>query len=424
MSEAVTESPETYQPFAPAELSCPHAGWAMLRERSPVHPVDLPGSPMPIYLVTRRREIDFITQHTELFSNHPPAGMWRWPELHEPEVAAAFSACGRKPVNTLQSSDPPESMMYRRLIDATLSRRGVKDMAGKIDRIVAGLLDKIPTGQPVDFVDAFSVPLPLLMICVILGVPFEDAGFFRRYTDEFAFLVDPITPSARAAKAAETLAEGYEYLEKRIFEYRETPGDSLLSAIANARFGAEERPATMEESLSMAHVALIAGNETTRNALSSTMYNLVRRPDLWQRLKADPALIPEFVEEALRIAGPANTTPRTVLQDVEIGGVLVPKGSCLFMMWGSGSLDEETFPDAETFDIERKNKRHHTTFGVGIHFCAGMHLARAELITAVTQWLQRYEMIEFAVPEGEIQYEPIFAFHALGHLPLRFTAAA
>jgi cytochrome P450 len=395
----------------------------MLRKEAPVFRVDLPGSPVPVFLVTRRRELEFVTQHTEVFTNQPPRGMWRWPELHEPEVAQAFAAAGHKPMNTLQASDPPQSVMYRRLIDEALSRRGVKGLEPRIEQVVRSLLDDIPSGTSVDFVESFSVPLPLLIVCLLMDLPYEDAAYVRRYTDEFALLVDPVTPSERAAQAAAVLADGYRYLERHILAYRARPADNLLSAIANARFE-DDRPATMQECLSIAHVAVIAGNETTRNALSSTMYNLVRRPDLWRVLKADPALIPEFVEETLRTAAPANTTPRVALADVELGGVTVPKGACLFMMWGSGSLDEEVFSNAAEFDLSRRNKRQHTTFGIGVHFCAGLHLARRELCVAVGQWLQEFDRVEFAVPEHEIHYEPSFAFHAFGHLPLRFTRAA
>jgi cytochrome P450 len=409
-----------YQPFAPAELSCPHAGWAMLRKEAPVLRVELPGSPIPVFLLTRRRDLEFISQHTELFTNQPPKGMWRWPELHEPEVAAAFAKAGHKPINTLQASDPPQSVMYRRLIDEALSRGGVRQLEPRIEEVVRSLLDRIPSGTTVDFVDAFSVPLPLLIVCVLMDLPREDAAFIRRHTDEFALLVDPVTTRERAAQAAGVVAEGYRYLEKRILEYRVHPRENLLSAIANARFE-NDRPATMEECLSIAHVAVIAGNETTRNALSSTMYTLARRPDLWRTLQADVALIPEFVEETLRTAAPASTTPRVALADVELGGVAVPKGSCLFMMWGSGSLDEEVFANATEFDLKRSNKRQHTTFGLGVHFCAGLHLARRELCIAVREWLREFEKIELAVPEHEIHYEPSFAFHALGHLPMRFT---
>src|SRR5262245_36533553 len=236
MSASCPQSLTEFQPFAPSALSCPHAGWAMLRKEAPVFRVDLPGSPIPVYLVTRRRELDFVSQHTELFTNQPPPGMWRWPELHEPEVAAAFAAAGHKPMNTLQASDPPRSVMYRRLIDEALSRRGVKSLEPRIEEIVRSLLDDIPSGTSVDFVEAFSVPLPLLIVCLLMDLPYEDAAYVRRYTDEFALLVDPVTPSERAAQAAAVLADGYRYLERHILEYRARPAHHLLTAIPNARY--------------------------------------------------------------------------------------------------------------------------------------------------------------------------------------------
>jgi cytochrome P450 len=184
MSQSCPTSVSNYSPFDPAALKCPHAGWALLRKDAPILRIDLPGSPMPCYLVTRRRELEYISQHPDIFSSNPPAGMWRWPELHEPAVGAAFTAiAGRRPVNTLQASDPPSSVMYRGLVDEFLSRRGVKEMAPQIEEIIDKLLEEIPSDEPINFVDAFSVRLPLLMICLIMGVPFEREGYFRHYTD-------------------------------------------------------------------------------------------------------------------------------------------------------------------------------------------------------------------------------------------------
>jgi cytochrome P450 len=202
-------------------------------------------------------------------------------------------------------------------------------------------------------------------------------------------------------------------------EYRKQPTDNLLSEIANGTI--HGRPISIEEALSMAHNLVIAGNETTRNALSSAMFLLARRPDLWQRLKSEPSRIADFIEELLRLYAPALTTARQVMADTEINGIAIPKGSCLFLMWGSASADEQTFADSQTFDLERRNKRMHMTFGMGLHHCVGKNLARAEMQTAITAWLRDFERVELAKPEDEIRYAPIFGFRALVNLPMRVT---
>jgi cytochrome P450 len=409
---------DKFQPFDPAHLSSPHAGWALLRREAPVYRVHMPQVRVPVYLITRRQEIAHITSHPELFSNSPEPSIWRWGDFEEPEIAAVFKEAGYKVVPSLQTAEPPLAQQHRKLLEDALSRREVAALKADIAALIDQLIDGIESEKPFDFVDAYSVPLPLLVILRLLGIPYDQHDFFRKYTDEFAFLLDPTSSTARAAEAAKTIVAGYRYFEQEILKYRERPANNLMSAIANGRF-LDDQPASMAEALSICNNTVIAGNETTRNSISSAMFLLARRPDLWQRLKSDRNLAPNFVEEILRYAAPANTTPRRVLADTELAGVKLSKGSCLFILWGSGSLDETVFDCPEAFDIERKNNRAHTTFGLGGRHCPGNILARAEITLSIQRWLDRFESVELAVPADQIHYEPIFGFHALGHLPMR-----
>jgi cytochrome P450 len=253
----------------------------------------------------------------------------------------------------------------------------------------------------------------------ILGMPYEDAAFLKFYSDEFTHLVDPVHPLPRAIEATRTIVKGYKYFAEMIARLQEAPEDNLTSAIANATI--DGQPLSIEERLSMIHVLIIAGNETTRNALSSAMYVLATRPDLWARLKAEPDKVPDFIEEVLRVHAPAITTPRTVMKDTEIDGVKLPKGSTVFVLWASAGQDEATFADPQAFELDRKNKRSHITFGMGVHHCVGSFLARAELAAALHRWLADFERVELAVPQEQVRYDAAFAFHALSDLPVRVT---
>lgn len=410
--------PSDFQIFAPENLSCPHQGWAMLREKAPVYPIEVPGARVPIYVVTGRDEIDFVARHTELFSNKPDASIWRWGEDFGPEIAERFDAAGHNIVRTLQATDPPNSMLYRKVLTDVIGPGSVKKWRDRIAAIVDGLVADIPEGEPINFVEAFAVPLPLKVICLILGIPYSDSDFFRFYSDEFTHLVDPTHPLDRALTATDTVIKGYDYIRKVLLAYRENPGDNLLSAFANAEY--DGRPTTIDEALSMAHVTIIAGNETTRNALSSGMLKLASDPDLWARLKADRSMVKEFYFEVLRHDAPATTTPRTVLQDVELGGVQLHAGDCLFVMWGSGSHSEKHFENPMEFDIDRKNKSAHSSFGMGVHHCAGSALAREELDQAFNALLDAYETVELTRPASEINYDPVFGFHGLSDVPVIF----
>lgn len=416
MSDAGEKTLDDFQLFDPQNLSCPHAGWALLRDKAPIYPIQIPSAKVGVYVAAGREEIEFICRRMDLFSNRPVASIWRWGEFDK-EIADVFDTSGQKVVYTLQTTDPPESQMYRKVLTDVVGPGTIRKWRAPITDIVADLIAAIPDGEEINFVEAFSVPLPLKVICLILGIPYEDSTFFRFYSDEFTHLVDPTHPTERAIEATRTVVKGYAYLRERMLEYREKPADNLLSAFANAVY--DGRPTTMDEALSMAHTTVIAGNETTRNALSSAMLTLAKDPALWQRLKSDRKRVKDFIQEVLRRDAPAVTTPRLVLEDVELGGVQLKKGDCVFVLWGSGSHAESLFPNPACFDMDRKNKSAHTTFGMGVHHCAGSALAREELEQAIEAWLDHFDRIELAVPAEDVHYDPVFGFHGLSELPVR-----
>ena len=410
----------TFNPFDPEHLSSPGEGWALLRKEAPIYRLATPG-PAPVFIATRKRDIEAIARDTKTFSSNPVPSIWRWGEF-DPKIAEVFDESGYKVVQTLQSSDPPMSLAYRAIVEQALNRKKVIALEPEIDAITDRLMAALPDGERVNFVDAFTVPLPLEVICLILGMPYADAPFLKFYSDEFTHLVDFVHPLPRAVEATRTIVKGYRYFAEMIARLQQTPEDNLTSAIANAEV--DGRPLSIEERLSMVHVLVIGGNETTRNALSSAMYVLATRPDLWARLQAEPAKVPDFIEEVLRVHAPAITTPRTVMKDTEIDGVALPKGATVFVMWASAGQDEEVFVDPRSFDLDRKNKRSHITFGMGVHHCVGSFLARTELSAAITRWLSDFERVELAVPLSEVRYDPVFAFHMLSDLPIRVTCKA
>ncbi|WP_313805943.1 cytochrome P450 [Sphingobium sp.] len=406
-----------FNPFDPEHLSVPAKGYALMRREAPVFRLDLP-SPAPVFIATRKADIEAIARDTATFSSNPVPSVWRWGEF-DPEIGEIFAESGYKVVQTLQASDPPLSLVYRKIAEQALNRKKVTDLAPQMDAIIDRLMAAIPDGEPVNFVDAFSVPLPLEVICLILGMPYQDAAFLKFYSDEFTHLVDPVHPLPRAIEATRTVVKGYRYFAGMIERLQREPQDNLTSAIANAEV--DGKPLSMEERLSMVHVLIIAGNETTRNALSSAMFVLTTRPDIWATIQAEPGRIPDFVEEVLRVHAPAATTPRTVMKDTMLHGVELPKGSTIFLMWASGGQDEETFDAPMTFDMDRRNKRAHVTFGMGVHHCLGSFLARAEMIAAVKRWTEEFASVSLAVPADQVRYDPVFGFHALSNLPVRIT---
>jgi cytochrome P450 len=413
-------SPETYQPFSPESLSCPHAAWAMLRRESPVHRVDIPGLPFAAFYVTRKKDLQYVCDHPAIFSSAPPSAAWRWGPDMGPALNAIFDDGGWRPEHTFVTSDLPNHPQYRKVIAAGIPPRKVEALRPAIQEIIDQLTASLAAGGVVDFMQEYAVPLPLRVIGIILGLPRQDDKFLSDFADAYMRMVDPSVAIEVAKEATRDVVEGQKYLAKLLDQYQQNPADNLMSDYANA-VKDDGTPMTINEKLSMATITVIGGNETTRHALGNCAYLLARHPALWERLQREPAKIPAFVEESLRTHAPSTATARGVKVDTELGGTHIPAGSCLYMIWGSGSVDEAAFECPQEIDLDRKGGKAHVSFGTGAHFCAGNHLARAELIQSVSTWLNTFERIELGAPSEEIQFAPILAFRAFHELPLRFV---
>jgi cytochrome P450 len=374
------------------------------------------------FLITRKDDLEFVATRPDLFSSEVDETVWRWGNDLGPEFKPIFDDGGYRTVHTIVTADPPAAHRYRAIVLEALSPKRVRERRPALQHIIDRLIADMPqeNGETFDLRTAFCVPMPLLTILDIMGLPEDDADLIYGFTCEALSLFDPSTPIATALENARTLVKAQKYLAPRIEHYRQTPADNFLSFIACSR-DEQGQLLSMEECLSIAFITIIGGNETSRNALTTAGFLLARDPALWNALRADPAKIEAFIDEAVRFGAPAVVTARQVVQDTEFAGVAMPKGAPVYMLWASGSHDERFFEAPEEIRLDRKAARAHTSFGYGVHHCAGIHLARAELILSVTTWLERFESIELAVPVEEIAFEPVWAIRAIGHLPVRVT---
>ncbi|MET0544780.1 MAG: cytochrome P450 [Caulobacterales bacterium] len=405
--------------FKPENIACPFETWRKLRQECPVPYMQAPGGGSGAFLITRKEDVEYVSQHPEIFTSEVTADVWRWGNDLPPELMKIIDEQGGyKIVHTIVTSDPPRSALYRRIAIEALSVGKVNARAGAIQSIIDELIANIPDDTPIDFREKFAVPLPLRVILDLFGLPREDSQFVYDCTCAIIHMVDPITPIDEAKPSLMQVIAGQKYLAQRIEKYRETPEDNFLSYVANARNN-DGALLSMEEAISVAFITMIGGNETTRNALSSMAYELARDPNMWRRLQADESLIPVFIEEAVRQGSPATLTPRQVAQDTELNGTPMPKGAPVYVLWASGSHDERYFEDANTIRLDRTNGRQHTSFGFGVHHCAGVHLARKELEMSLRAWLKAFESMEFAVPQEDVLFAPSFGVRQLYALPLR-----
>ncbi|WP_406472742.1 cytochrome P450 [Streptomyces platensis] len=268
----------------------------------------------------------------------------------------------------------------------------INAMHGDISRIVKDLLAGLEGKKRIDLVDDFAYPLPVTVICRLLGVPIEDEPRFRQWSDAIVAGIDPNPkedPAERQRAAAEARKTMALYLGDLAEKRRDHPSDDMLSAFA-AGDDTDGR-LTPLEIMTTSVLLLIAGHETTVNLITNGMLTLLHHPDQLARLRSDPTLMPRAVEELLRYEPPVQMLPqRTPLADIEVAGLTIPKGAPLILMLASGNRDPERFHDPDRFDPLREDIQH-LGFGSGIHSCFGAPLARLEAQIALNALLQHLD---------------------------------
>ncbi|MFF0290426.1 cytochrome P450 [Streptomyces sp. NPDC005262] len=292
--------------------------------------------------------------------------------------------------------DPPEHDRLRRMTNRPFgpphSPRRVHDMRGELAGIVSDLIAGFGDTDRIDVVDQFSYPFPVTVICRLLGVPREDEARFHSWADTIAAGLDPVPgddPTERNRVTHEARMQLGMYLAGLVEERRKAPGDDMLSELVTSH--GPDGPMTTMEVLSTAALLLIAGHETTVNLITNGMLTLLRHPEALRRLRGDPRLAVNIVEELLRYEPPVQLVPqRTCIADIEVRGITIPKGSSIWLLLAAGNRDPERFEDPEQFDPDRKDIQH-LGFGSGIHSCFGAPLARLEAQLALTELARRLD---------------------------------
>jgi cytochrome P450 len=352
--------------------------------------------------------------------------------LHDPRMSAdprsrttsSFEARGELPKLPFLRLDDPEHHRLRTLAMRPFgpphSPHRVDSMRGEISRITGELVESLQGREQVDIVDDFAYPLPVTVICRLLGVPRQDEPMFREWTDMIIAAADigSETDDTAERDKAGVLArqEMGQYLLNLADRRKERPTEDMLSAFAN-----EPDPAlrlTSDELATTAVLLLIAGHETTVNLITNGVLTLLRRPDQLDLLRRDPDLLPRAVEELLRYEPPVHMRERFPLADVDIAGTILPQGSRVVLAMASGNRDPRRFPDPDRFDPTRPDVEH-IGFGSGIHLCFGAPLARIEARTALATLLDGLGTATL------VQDPPPYRTNAMlrgpRHLPVRFA---
>jgi cytochrome P450 len=312
--------------------------------------------------------------------------------------------------------DPPDHTRLRRLVSKAFTPRRVAELRPRIEQIADGLLDAITPAGHADLIDDFALPLPVTVISELLGVPAEDREGFQEWTNTMML-------AGRAGRPDPALMDHawqqmHAYLVALLAATRAHPGDDLLSALIAARD--EQQRLDEDELIAMAFLLLIAGYITTVNLIGSGIANLLTHPGQLKLLRDDSELLPGAIEEFLRYDGPVNPgIARFPTEDIQIGGVTIPRGATVLIGTALAGRDPARFPDPDKLDVGRTDTAH-LAFGHGIHFCLGAPLARMEGQVAIGAVLRRLPELALAVPYDELEWPPA-GLRGPKHLPVTFT---
>lgn len=384
--------------FTPEARSNPYPIYATMRDAPPQRV-----EPGGVWAISRYEDVLFALKHTEIFSSSG------FDALYKPSWLP-YNPLG----DSLVTKDGTGHSRLRALVIRAFSPQNIARFEPRIRQIAAECAEALRTDSQCDFVERFAVPLPARIIAELLGLEGSLHKRFREWVDLIA-AISPAPPPEEVIAALRTaVADMERYFKEVIDARRAAPAGDVVSDLIVAELDGVKL--TDEEIIAFLFVLLPAGFETTRQLLAHILRIFLEQPELYEKLRADRSLIPDFVEEALRYEPPVHGVFRIIMQDVEMGGVKLPAGAMAMILVGSAGRDGEQYPEADRFNIHREGANH-LSFGHGVHFCLGAPLARLEGRVAVEELIARYRGFERG--EGEVAWNMAPTARGPNNLPVR-----
>lgn len=415
MIETTTLSDAPVTLTTEAVLRDPFPTYKWLRDNAPVYKDPVSG----VYIVSRYDDIQAIVTDTETFSNKTNM-LSNSAQLRTDEAAQILREHASPHLDTIVTADPPVHTAYRAIVQDAFRPARITAMTAYIQQICDDQIATFADNGKFEVLSELAIPMPMYIIADQLGVPRDMYESFKRWSDALLMVSDTrLSPETRA-DCARSIVEMHNYLRQMAGKYRENPGDNVLSDIVTAEF--EGRKLNDAEVISLATQVLVAGNETTTNTMAMGLQLMIRE-GLEDELHADISKVPQFVEEVLRLTTALQGLYRRSTRDVEVNGTLIPANSPIMLRWAAANRDERRFPDPDTIDLNRRSPRQHLAFGMGIHYCLGHLLARAELRIAFTTLLTQFRNFRLAdEPNSEEWVIHTFA-RGMSRLVLEFDPA-
>ena len=383
----------------PSFRADPYPVLARLREREPVHYDDV----IKRWVLTRRDDIERVLRDRTMAVDGRKA--------NEGTVLRLFVAPPGGPEPGMLLLDPPAHTRLRSLVNKAFTPRAVERLAPRIREISDELLAAVAGQERFDLIEAFAGPLPVIVIAEMLGIDPADRGDFKRWSDLSVMEFNPLITEEQRAVTADANTQIGTYFWRTIAERRANPRDDLISALIAVEETGDRL--TDGEIVTMCCLLLPAGNVTTTDLIGNGVWTLLRHPDQLRKLRDDPSLIKNAVEEILRFESPVVQTGRIPMEDVEIGGCPIRCGESIVTSLAAANRDPGGCPEPDRFDITRADVRHHS-FGGGVHFCLGAPLARLEAQLAISALVQRFPKLRLA--DEPLEWRAVPTFRGLAKL--------
>jgi pimeloyl-[acyl-carrier protein] synthase len=403
VGENAVSAPVEFNPLMPEFIANPYPFYHRLRAEDPVHRSTL----LPdTWILTHYADVVTVLRDSR-FDRHDTENFFR-ERFGDGPLISVFT-------KWMLFRDPPDHTRLRTLVNKAFTPRAIEGLRPRIQELVNYLLDAVQTRSSMDIMADLAYPLPVLVICELLGVPAKDRDLFKEWSGDVARTLDPIQTPEMVEKGHAVVDSMAAYFRGLIATLRKHPQDNILSAM----IAAEEQGDRLSEDELLANCILLfsAGHETTVNLIGNGLLALMRNPEQKQLLQENPTFIQSAVEEFLRYDGSVQLTGRSVKEDLEIGGTLIRGGERVLTVLAAANRDPAQFSDPDRLDITRKDN-HHVALGHGIHFCLGASLARTEGQLAIGTLLRR--MPRAALIDETPQWRPAFTLRGLQTLPVTF----
>lgn len=387
----------------------PYPTYKAMRERQPICHFQVDG--IPIWWLTRYDDVLAILRDPRFSAEREIGG------LQEPGVPEKFQRLGQMFGHMMLMKDDPDHQRLRGLVNKAFTPRVVERLRPRVESIVDHLLGAVMSrGQgSMDVIRDLATPLPVIVIAELLGVPVNDQGRFKKWSDDIAVVVDGSVRAAGLPEAAQSAVELGGYLREVVIARRKAPREDLISAMIAARD--RDDALSDEELVANCILILLAGHETTTNLIGNGALALLRNPDQAKDLRENPGLAENAVEECLRYDSPVQITSRLPMEDVEFRGAHFPAGVEVDVILAAANRDPARFEEPERFDIRRREVGH-ISFGHGAHFCLGASLARLEGEIALRSLVKRMPRMQLETHDPPRR--PGLLLRGLSGLPTRF----